>query len=40
MEKKFQLTMLRKPKKYVGLNLKRNVKYVSEETITKYKVMI
>lgn len=44
MEKKFQLTMLRKSKKYLGINLKekikRNVKYLSEETITEYKVMI
>lgn len=44
MEKKFQLIMLRKSKKYLGINLKgkikRNVKYLSEETITEYKVMI
>lgn len=44
MEKTFQLTMLRKSKQYLGINLKgkikRNVKYLSEETITEYKVMI
>lgn len=44
MEKNFQLIMTRKFKKHLGINLKgkikRNVKYLSEETITEYKVMI
>lgn len=41
--KKFQLTMARKSKNYLGINLrggKTNVKDLSEETITEYKRMI